>query len=150
VSDTLRTEQASVAHAEILSALHGRCFEELWSPESMASLFATPGMLGVIATDSTSDQPVGFVLMRAIDGEAEILTIGVLPEARGAGIGTFLLGIMLEEAVSTVFLDVAEDNGAALKLYQGLDFEVVGRRSAYYKRADGARVDSLTMKRVVG
>lgn len=150
MSDTLRTEQASVAHAEILSALHGRCFEELWSPESMASLFATPGMLGVIATDSTSDQPVGFVLMRAIDGEAEILTIGVLPEARGAGIGTFLLGIMLEEAVSTVFLDVAEDNGAALKLYQGLDFEVVGRRSAYYKRADGARVDSLTMKRVVG
>ena len=88
--------------------------------------------------------------MRAIDGEAEILTIGVLPEARGAGIGTFLLGIMLEEAVSTVFLDVAEDNLAALKLYQGLDFEVVGRRSAYYKRADGTRVDSLTMKRVVG
>ena len=150
MSDTLRTEQASVAHAEILSALHGRCFEELWSPESMASLFATPGMLGVIATDSTSYQPVGFVLMRAIDGEAEILTIGVLPEARGAGIGTFLLGIMLEEAVSTVFLDVAEDNLAALKLYQGVDFEVVGRRSAYYKRADGTRVDSLTMKRVVG
>ncbi len=150
MSDALRTEQVSGAHAEILSALHSRCFEEPWSPESMASLFSTPGMLGAIATDSASDQPVGFVLMRAIDGEAEILTIGVLPEARGAGIGTFLLGVMLQEAISTVFLDVAEDNEAALKLYEGLEFEVVGRRSAYYKRADGTRVDSLTMKRVVG
>ncbi|MCE8000238.1 MAG: GNAT family N-acetyltransferase [Rhodobiaceae bacterium] len=116
----------------------------------MASLFATPGMLGVIATDDASDEPVGFVLMRVIDGEAEILTIGVLPEARGRGIGTILLGIMLEEAISTVFLDVAADNEAALNLYQSRDFEVVGRRSAYYKRADGTRVDSLTMKRVLG
>ncbi len=150
MSNALRTEQVSVAHAEILSALHGRCFSEAWSPESMASLFATPGMLGVIATDSASDQPVGFVLMRAIDGEAEILTIGVLPEARGTGIGTFLLGIMLEEGISTVFLDVAEDNEAALRLYRSSEFEVVGRRAAYYKREDGTRVDSLTMKRVVG
>ena len=150
MSDTLRTEQVSVAHAEILSALHGRCFSDAWSRENMASLFATPGMLGVIATDSASDQPVGFILMRAIDGEAEILTIGVLPEARGTGIGTFLLGIMLEEAVSTVFLDVAEDNEAALKLYESKEFVVVGRRPAYYRRVDGTRVDSLTMKRVVG
>lgn len=150
MSDTLRTEQVSIAHAEILSALHGRCFEEPWSPESMASLFATPGMLGVIATDNALGEPIGFVLMRVIDGEAEILTIGVLPEARGRGIGTILLGVMLEEAVSTVFLDVAADNEAALNLYQSRDFEVVGRRSAYYKRADGTRVDSLTMKRVLG
>jgi len=150
VSDALRIEQVKGTHAEILSALHGHCFSEAWSPESMASLFATPGMHGVIATDRASDQPVGFILMRAIDGEAEILTIGVLPEARGTGIGTFLLGIMLEEGISTVFLDVAEDNKAALRLYQSSEFEVVGRRAAYYKREDGTPVDSLTMKRVVG
>ncbi len=148
--DGLQIEQVSLAHAEILSALHGQCFDEAWSAESMASLFSTPGMRGVIATDKTAGQPVGFVLMRVIEEEGEILTIGVLPEARGAGIGTFLLGIMLREALSTVFLDVAADNEAALKLYKNMDFEVVGRRTAYYKRDEGGRVDSLTMKRVLG
>ncbi len=148
--DHLRTEKVSVAHAEILSALHGECFDEAWSPESMASLFSTPGMAGVIATDEATDQPVGFVLMRSIAGEGEILTIGVIPEGRGAGIGTYLLGVMLREPVSAVFLDVAADNEAALKLYKKKGFEVVGRRSAYYKRADGTRVDSLTMRCVVG
>eukprot|EP00435_Cladocopium_sp_Y103_P077859 s1_g1598.t1 len=107
-------------------------------------------MAGVIATDVGTDQPVGFVLMRSIAGEGEILTIGVLPGVRGAGIGTYLLGIMLREPMSAVFLDVAADNEAALKLYESQGFELVGRRSAYYKRADGIRVDSLTMRRVVG
>lgn len=148
--DGLHTEQVSVAHAEILSVLHTRCFEEGWSPKSMASLFATPGMRGIIATDKASQQPLGFILMRVIGGEAEILAIGVLPEAQGTGIGTFLLGAMLEKAASTVFLDVAADNEAALNLYKSRGFKVVGRRSAYYKRADGTRVDSLTMKRVLG
>ncbi len=150
MSARLRTERVSVAHAEILSLLHGQCFDEAWSPESMASLFSTPGMAGVIAMDEAAEKPVGFILMRVIAGEGEILTIGVLPEGRGAGIGTYLLGIMLHEPVSAIFLDVAADNQAALKLYKSQGFEVAGRRSAYYKRVDGTRVDSLTMKRVVG
>ncbi len=150
MTERFEAEPVTAAHAEILSALHARCFDEPWSPDSMASLFATPGLLGLIASETVSTQPVGFVLMRVIEGEAEIITIGVLPEVQGQGIGTFLLRIMLQEAVTTVFLDVAADNENALKLYTGLEFEVVGRRPNYYRRADGTRVDSLTMKRVVG
>jgi [ribosomal protein S18]-alanine N-acetyltransferase len=150
VSNALRADPVTLAHIEILSVLHGRCFEEGWSPDSMASLLSTPGTLGVIAVNEKTDQPVGFILMRIVAGEGEILTVGVVPEAQAQGIGTFLLGIMLQEAVEAIFLDVASDNDPAMKLYQRAGFEVVGRRPGYYKRAGGGPIDSLTMKYVLG
>lgn len=150
MNDGLRAERVSAAHSELLSELHGHCFEERWAPEAMTSLLNVPGTVGAIAVNSTTDQPVGFVLMRIVAGEGEILTIGVVPEAQAQGIGTFLLGVMLQEPAEAVFLDVASDNEGALKLYLRAGFEVVGRRPGYYKRAGGLKIDSLTMKRVLG
>lgn len=150
MSNALRADRVTLAHVEVLSALHGQCFEEGWSPDSMASLLSTPGTLGVIAVNETIDQPVGFILMRIVAGEGEILTVGVVPDAQAKGIGTFLLGIMLQEAVEVIFLDVASDNEPAAKLYQRAGFEVVGHRPGYYKRAGGEPIDSLTMKYVLG
>jgi len=88
--------------------------------------------------------------MRGVASEGEILTIGVIPEVQAQGIGTFLLGTMLQESVEVVFLDVAADNDPAIKLYKRAGFEVVGRRPGYYKRAGGGPIDSLTMKYVLG
>ncbi len=149
MSAALRAERVMVAHVEILSALHRQCFDDGWSPDSMASLLNTPGTTGVIAVAEPTDQPVGFILMRIVAGEGEILSVGVVPDAQAQGIGTFLLGIMLEEAIEVVFLDVASDNEPAMKLYQHAGFEVVGRRPGYYKRPGGEPVDSLTMKYVL-
>jgi len=150
MSAGLRAERVGLAHAEILSGLHELCFAEGWSSEAMTSLLSVPGTLGVIAVRTKTDQPVGFVLMRVVAGEGEILSVGVVPEAQAQGIGTFLIGTMGQEAPEVIFLDVASDNEPALKLYQRAGFEVVGRRPGYYKRSDGGVIDSLTMKRVLG
>lgn len=65
----------------------------------------------------------------------------------------FGLGRMLVEdwcglrAASTkrLFLEVAEDNRAALALYRSLGFSEVGRRKRYYERPGAAAVDALVL-----
>jgi ribosomal-protein-alanine N-acetyltransferase len=47
-----------------------------------------------------------------------------------------------------VFLEVAEDNAAAIALYANNKFVEVGRRPGYYSRKDG-RVTALVMRRDV-
>jgi ribosomal-protein-alanine N-acetyltransferase len=45
-----------------------------------------------------------------------------------------------------VFLEVGQDNPAALTLYDRLGFKRVGLRRDYYTRRDGARVDAVLMR----
>ena len=44
-----------------------------------------------------------------------------------------------------VFLEVAEDNPAAIRLYEAVGYEPVGRRKAYYERRGGA-VDAILLR----
>ena len=44
------------------------------------------------------------------------------------------------------FLEVAEDNAPALKLYRSHGLVPVGRRPDYYENADGRRTTALTMR----
>ena len=93
------------------------------------------------------------ILVRTVAGEAEVLTVGVRPEARGAGTGRRLVQAALEaaraEGAERVFLEVAEDNLAALRLYAGCGFGEVGRRRRYYPRPDGGTVDALVLRRAL-
>lgn len=150
----MKVEAAALPHTDIIAALHAACFEDPWTSESISGLLATPGTAGWIASVADGEgqeEPVGFLLVRAAAGEAEILSIGVVPAARGQRVASRLIDAAVEQLqASALFLDVAADNRAALKLYEREGFEVVGRRQAYYKRASGQQVDSLTMKRLLG
>ena len=53
-------------------------------------------------------------------------------------------GIKRGEA-KRLFLEVAEDNAAALALYKGMGFQEIGRRKKYYHRPDGPAVDALNL-----
>jgi ribosomal-protein-alanine N-acetyltransferase len=84
-------------------------------------------------------------------GECEILTLAVRPAERRQGVATALLRAAFatasEGSVKSCFLEVAADNRAARNLYAREGFAPVGRRKAYYRRASGARVDALVMRR---
>ncbi len=47
--------------------------------------------------------------------------------------------------VKRLFLEVAADNDAAIALYEGLGFKIVGARKAYYQRAGGVNVDAVIL-----
>ncbi len=137
-----------------LAALHALCFEEAWDAASLARILAMPGALAFLAApdpanDNPEALPLGFILARVGGGEAEILTIGVDPAARGRQIGRRLLETAASAAVAAgadaLFLEVAEDNAAALRLYERFGFYLVGMRPAYYRRGD-ARIAARTLR----
>lgn len=144
---------AGLVHAHVLVAMQKICFAKAWSAQSMESALSIPGTGGLIAVSGDcgaplragKDGPVGFVLWRTIAGEAEILTIGVLPPWRRSGIGGRLLDSAMAQArldhAETMFLEAAAGNKAALALYAARGFVTMGVRKGYY----GAE-DAVTMR----
>ena len=130
-----------------LAEIHGRAFDEAWDAASFARLLAMPGAFALQAMED--DAPVGFVLARLGGGEAEIITVAVDTHVRRKGLGRALMTRAGAEALArgaeALFLEVAEDNTPAIALYRRMGFEEVGRRPAYYRRAEGS-VAALTMK----
>ena len=98
-----------------------------------------------------AEAPDGFILMRAVADEAEILTLAVRPAARRGGQGGRLVGEGVLEAAARgavrVFLEVAADNAAARALYARAGFVEAGRRPGYYAGPGGARRDALLLVR---
>lgn len=143
----------TVAHAGVLSELHGLCFEEVWTPESMAALLVTKGTFARIAVgEDDPDRPAGFVVCRLADVECEIITIGIVPARRRRGSGALLLEEALRwagsQGATTVFLEVAEDNEGAIALYRSAGFIEFGVRRDYYKR-DAGRVNAVMFRRLL-
>jgi polysaccharide biosynthesis protein PslH len=75
----------------------------------------------------------GFLVSRSVaDKEREILNVAVHPDFRRLHVATALLRAELARWPGVHFLEVRESNAAARHLYEGLGFEAVGERPAYY------------------
>ncbi len=134
--------QAGPAYAAPLAALHAQAFpEDPWSEASFATLLAQPGMLAYL------DDRGGFLLLRAILDEAEIITIGTIHPRQGIGRALMQTGIAYAAAnqIHKIHLEVAEDNTPARALYAALGFTQTGRRKAYYSNGTAALTLSLTL-----
>ncbi|WP_209323499.1 GNAT family N-acetyltransferase [Brevibacterium renqingii] len=90
-------------------------------------------------TSASAGELVGWIVMSAAGGEADVMTIATTEAARGEGIGRALLLAGLdwarERGAAVVHLEVDERNFAALALYSSLGFEEWGRRPDYYPGA---------------
>lgn len=137
---------------ELFAALHKATFRAIqqreWSNEEVKSLLTSPFVKAYLFQGQES--AVGFAMIRQIDAEAEIITIGISPDHQSQGLGqTFLHQIISELRllqVKKVFLEVREDNNKAIKLYKILNFKKTGKRSKYYQNLDGKHIDALTYK----
>lgn len=122
--------------ADVIAELHGESFEIGWSVASVRSLLTTPGTFAVIAV-AENDRPEGFIMARIAAGEGEILSLATRPTSRRSGVARQLLEealqILARQNCKDCFLEVAEDNAAALHLYRGCGFGNIGRRTAYYR-----------------
>jgi ribosomal-protein-alanine N-acetyltransferase len=128
----------------VLAEIHALCFTtpRPWNAAEFAGLLAEKGTILI------AESP-GFLLARTILDEAEILTLAVLPNYRRHGIATCLLdrftACATDRGVTTVFLEVAADNHAALALYSRAGFTQTATRKSYYSRSDGNRVDAVIL-----
>lgn len=134
---------------EALAALHARAFTtpRPWNAAEFAGWLADPLAFILVEGDA------GFLLGRAVAGEAELLTVAVAPEARGRGLGQRLVSRFLYQArlrgAEVAFLEVAEDNAPARAVYTRAGFAESGRRRGYYRLPEGQAVDALVLRRVL-
>lgn len=122
-----------------IAELHQLCFpHKPWSADDFADLKKSG--CEIIASQN------GFIVYRATLDEAEIITIGVHPDARNTGIASAMLGIIEGElkksGIKSIFLEVAENNTPARRLYESNGYTQIGIRPKYY---DG--IDAIMMKK---
>ena len=137
-------------NAALLESLHRQCFEDAWDEASFRSLLAGQDVFALTAKDASATESQAFILIQAAAGQSEILSIGTLPSARRSGLARILLyeaGVeALARKAQEMFLEVAEDNAAALALYITAGFAKTGRRRLYYRRPGGLLVDALMLR----
>lgn len=142
----IRIRPATAADLPALAALHAAAFpHEPWDAAALAGMLATPGTAAL----TTAGDAAGFVLLRVVLDEAEILTICVNEFMRRRGLGAALLQAGRDAAAAagatSLYLEAAADNVSALALYRSAGFAEVGRRRGYYRRG-AEKIDALVMR----
>ncbi len=134
--------------ADALAAIYAAAFPDgrAWQPSEFDALLADRFTF-------LCPHLSGFALGRCIAGEAELLTIAVMPQHQGNGIGQALLLAFEQQAESReatdAFLEVAADNAPAISLYQRGGYCESGRRRGYYTAMDGSKTDALLFSKAL-
>jgi ribosomal-protein-alanine N-acetyltransferase len=141
-----RIRLAARGESAQLADLHAQAFDKAWSAREMAG-FLTDPVCGCLVAERQGGEAAGFVLVRAVAGEAEILTLAVVPRWRQRGGGQRLMQAAIawaaEHEARTVYLEAAETNIAALSVYRNLGFVAAGYRRDYYASGGGYTVGAI-------
>ncbi|MCX2560607.1 ribosomal protein S18-alanine N-acetyltransferase [Acetobacter farinalis] len=143
----VRIIEAGQAHGAVLAALHAQSFSaaDVWDEAALTQLLPMAGVVTGLALQG--EEPAGFLMLRCVADEAEILTVCVAQAFRQRGIARQLLAWSLMEAqerdADHMFLEVSVRNKVAQALYAGAGFVQAGKRRAYYP--DGS--DALVLMR---
>lgn len=149
----LHIEPGRMADAKELARIHALGFYRGWPVGEFESFLADDSTPVYVACDARR-RIAGFALIRIAADEAELLTIAVDPKWRGKRIGQALLRAAFDDLLLSparrMFLEVSEDNGAAIKLYQREGFVTISSRKGYYPKPDGSQATALVMARDLG
>ena len=122
-------------------------FDDPWPKTAIASELRAPEALVLVVR--RSDGIAAWCCFRIVTTEAELLRLAVHHRYRRQGNGKRLLETGLREVhrrgAERVFLEVREDNSAALTLYDQLGFQQIGRRCLYYRDGTAAAILSLDL-----
>lgn len=122
---------------EIESASFSRPWTKRHFLDELESPFGHPFVAFV--SDGTL---AGYLCLKQLLDEAEILDVAVAAAMRGRGVGGRLvreaITLARERGAVVLSLEVREGNDAAISLYRRLGFHEVGRRKRYYDNGEDA------------
>lgn len=132
-----------------MARIHALSFDDAWTGAMIRRILTMPGAFGIVARQRRKWTVAGFALLRQAADECEVLSLAVAPNLRGDGVGGLLFAGAMEQAsvagATKLFLEVAEDNDIARRLYSSRGLVPVGRRPDYYTRNDGSTAAAVTM-----
>jgi len=112
---------------------------DAWSKEGFEREFKLPYSRKFVA--EIDGKIVAYSIFWIIEEEAHLMTFCVDKNCWGKGIGkAFLKDVLdrLKYEVKRVFLDVRKSNIRAIRLYQSLNFRIIGERKYYYSDGENA------------
>jgi len=117
-----------------------------WSASQYKEEFSSPTRHFVAAEDA-DQKIIGYAGVFAPGAtEADILTVGVVPEHRGKGIAKALMALItnwaIEQGTTAMMLEVKTDNLQAIGLYESLGYSTLNIRKDYF----GAGLDAQVMR----
>jgi [ribosomal protein S18]-alanine N-acetyltransferase len=149
----LHIEPGQTKDADELARIHAKGFYRGWPSAEFASFLSERDTPVYVACDAKR-RIAGFALVRIAADEAELLTIAVDPKWRGKGLGTALMKAasadLLMSPAKRMFLEVSEENVAAIKLYERMGFARISSRKGYYPKPDGSAATALVMATDLG
>jgi ribosomal-protein-alanine N-acetyltransferase len=141
--------EAGARDAEAIAALHALSFRRGWSEVEVDGLLGDRNVLTHRAAAGAVLR--GFIMSRRAAEEAEILSVAVARAHQGRGLARALLDLHLRRLAGlgcrAVFLEVDENNRAAIRLYNRAGFLEVARRANYYPAAGGKAAAALVLRR---
>ena len=95
----------------------------------------------------------GYAIISTVDENIEILALAVDKNNRRRGVAKSLLTrikfLAKKKRIKKINLEVANDNLAAIRLYQNMGFFRTGIRKNYYNR-DKRKIDAILMELILG
>ena len=140
----LKIESASIGHLDRLYQIERECFDkEAFTRQQIAYLLKDYNSINLIAR--INSEIAGFIIGAAYyERNAQlghILTVDVTPAYRQKGVAQKLLQeiekIFKEKGFRASYLEVREDNIAALGLYRKLGYKKIAKLKNYYGNAHG-------------
>jgi ribosomal-protein-alanine acetyltransferase len=108
-----------------------------WIEEQYSEMLREGGPQRLLLIAEEENTLLGFLVARRIESEWEIENIAVITERQRSGLGSALVGQVLQHArmaaATSLILEVRESNIAARALYENLGFVREGHRKGYYR-----------------
>lgn len=146
---------SAFAEADIppVLCIEDRSFSKPWGRDAFLAELSVEGGIRYLVRGlkgSIVDPVLGYVCIRVVLDEANLLRVAVAPEWRRKGVASWILQRAFAEAAArgavTAYLEVRPSNHAAISLYENLGFTPVGKRPRYYPESGE---DALIMRKPI-
>ena len=142
-ADGIVYKPLDAAHAPAVSALEAQVMgSDAWNEHLVADELPRPDRVWWAAYDG--EQLLGYAGGWVVDGQVQILKVGVDPSQRRRGIARELLARVAADArdlgAATCSLEVRAGNVGAQAFYEALGFHTLGTRPRYYSDGEDALI----------
>jgi len=143
VDQRLSVRPPQLSDARSLAEAELECFSDPWPPQFFMSEILADGRFNRLLVDSAG-RMVAYLFCAWQYLDLHVLKVATLPEFRRTGLAKRLMALAEDHAVEmggeSLTLEVRESNGAAIAMYETLEYDRAGIGAGYYQDGESAVV----------